>query len=198
MGLLLTGCGGSMVEPNARCAPDGFETHPHQNQYSALLQEYCRASASPGCIVFVDRPREALWAGSTGFSNLSTGAPMCTSTPMRIGSISKTYIAALIMKLVDEGALSLDTRLADVLPEVVGRIPSADGITVKQLLAHTSGVLNPETQDLFAQTDYFDRPDQPIPLTLEQRMERYVYDRPLLFPPGTARRYSNPGYDLLG
>jgi D-alanyl-D-alanine carboxypeptidase len=117
---------------------------------------------------------------------------------MRIGSVSKTYVATLVMKLVEEGAWQLDTTLAEALPDVVARIPQADRITLLQLLGHRSGVLNPETQDLFAQTDYFDRPDQLIPLTLDERFERYVYDRPLLFPPGTSRRYSNPGYDLLG
>jgi D-alanyl-D-alanine carboxypeptidase len=196
--LLLSGCAGDVVTPSAECPSSSFSQHPRHARYDALLSEYCTTARAPGCIVMVDRPGEPLWAGSRGLADLSTGAPMCIDTSLRVGSVSKTYVAAMIMKLIDEGKLERQTTLAAALPSVVGRIPSTELITLEHLLGHRSGVLNPESQDLFAQTDYFDRPDQLIPLTLEQRFERYVYDRPLLFPPGSARRYSNPGYDLLG
>jgi D-alanyl-D-alanine carboxypeptidase len=162
------------------------------------LAELCRATRAPGCSITVDRPTEPLWAGSVGWANLSAGAPLCLDTPLRVGSVSKPVVAALAMQLVEAKVLSLEDTLAQRVPRVQGRIPGAERITVEHLMGHRSGVRNPDSQDLFTQTDYFDRPAALVDWSLEERFERYVYDRPLLFEPGASQRYSNPGYDLLG
>jgi D-alanyl-D-alanine carboxypeptidase len=195
--LLLLACQGAVITPAGECDSTS-STHPEHARYSELLAQDCKDSRAPGCLVLIDRPGEPLWVGTTGFSNLESGTSMCPSTPMRIGSITKVFMATVIMKLVEEDKLSLSDRLSSVLPEVAGRIPMAEQITVRHLLAHRSGLPSPATQDVFLQTDYFDRPGELTALPLEERLRRYVYDRPLRFPPGTAYSYSNPGYDLLG
>jgi D-alanyl-D-alanine carboxypeptidase len=195
---VMLACGGSPLPSASPCPPSGLEQHPRHARYVALLAEACRATRAPGCVITIDRAGEAPWSGSTGLANLSTGEPLCVETPLRIGSVSKPYVAAMTMQLVEAGRLRLDDTLTSRVPRVAGRIPSADRITVEHLLGHRSGVRNPESQDLFTQTDYFDRAGALVDWSLDERMERYVYDRPLLFPPGTAQRYSNPGYDLLG
>lgn len=195
--LAISACDARPVTASSECAPNPFASHPKHARYVALLEQGCRATSAPGCIVFVDRAGEPPWAGSTGFANLSTGAPLCIDAPLRVGSVSKTWVAAMTLQLVEAGRLSLDDTLAARLPRVASRIPSSDRITVEHLLGHRSGLLNPE-RDVFVQTDYFDRPATLAAWSLETRLERFVYDRPLVFDPGSDQRYSNPGYDLLG
>ncbi|MDX2010194.1 MAG: serine hydrolase domain-containing protein [Myxococcaceae bacterium] len=191
-------CGGAALGEPPPCPPSGFEAHPRHAEYLQRLEAACRAVRAPGCVVTLDRAGEAPWAGSVGWANLSDATPLCVDTPLRVGSVSKPVVAALTMKLVEEGALGLEDTLAQRVRRLEGKIPSADRITVEHLLGHRSGIRNPESQDLFAQTDYFDRPASMVDWSLERRFEQYVYGRPLLFEPGTSQRYSNPGYDLLG
>ena len=116
-------------------------------------------------------------------------APMSGDTRSVIGSITKTFVAALILQLVEEGRLSLKSRLSSWFPEY----PFASSIRVRNLLRHTSGL-----------ADYFSNPDY----------ARLVYRRPdhqwtpaeilglvrpqLLFPPGHGWSYSNTNYLFLG
>ena len=60
----------------------------------------------------------------------------------RIGSITKMFTATVIMQLVEDGVLTLDDPLALWLPEVAEQLPYGDQITLRHLLAHTSGLFN--------------------------------------------------------
>ena len=108
---------------------------------------------------------------------------------LRIGSITKCFTAVMVMKLVETGRLSLDTKLATYFP----RLPNAEKITVQQLLLHSSGL---HSYDDEMNTNDFDswiyKPqtrDQMI-----QRLSKYKPD----FEPGTSKSYNNIGYVLLG
>jgi D-alanyl-D-alanine carboxypeptidase len=191
-------CGDVEVEPGPPCARGDAVTHPRHAAFAQALEASCRRVGSPGCVAWVARPGEPPWVGATGLANLSTGARLCVDTPLRVGSVSKPLVATLAMGLVDDGVLALGTTLAEALPRAAERIPAAERITVDHLLSHRSGIRNPESQDVSAQIDYFDRPEVLAKWTLEERLQAFVYDRPLLFEPGAAYRYSNPGYDLLG
>jgi D-alanyl-D-alanine carboxypeptidase len=136
--------------------------------------------------------------GATGFSDLSSATPLCPSTPFRIASISKLYVAAVVLGLVERGQLGLDDSLGELLPDAAREIPGGEAITVEHLLAHRSGLSSPDTEDLALQLDLFDRPGELAALGPEERLRRYVYGRALRFTPGTAYHYANPGYDLLG
>lgn len=107
-------------------------------------------------------------------------APMTINAIFDIGSITKTVTAAAILRLLDDGALSLDDRLGDLLPDVP---PDRASVTVEQLLRHSSGF--PEF--LGADEEYIDRTS-----FLQQAMAA-----PLEFQPGTDELYSNVGYSLL-
>ena len=86
------------------------------------------------------------WEGGTGFADRQNGdQPFTAHTPSVAGSISKTFMAALILKLAEEGKLTLDDSLSSWVPEK----PFSERIKIKHLLRHTSGL-----PDYFRHRDY--------------------------------------------
>ncbi len=108
--------------------------------------------------------------------------PADGATVYRVGSVTKVFTATLIYQLIDQGRLSLDTRLARFYPG----LPGADSITVSDLLGHTSGL-----------ADYTRGLDDRRAQSGDSLVRR-ISAEPLQFAPGTARRYSNSNYLLLG
>ncbi len=106
--------------------------------------------------------------------------------PYQIASNSKQFVAALLLMLENDGKLSLDDTVSRWLPEVSG----ADRITVRQLLAHTSGL-----QDYWPQDYSFAAMEQPV--APDQIVARWAM-KPLDYEPGTRWQYSNTGYVVAG
>jgi D-alanyl-D-alanine carboxypeptidase len=110
----------------------------------------------------------------------------------RVGSATKSFVAALVLKLLSQGAISLSDTVDRWLP---GILSYADRVTVRQLLNHTAGV--PQYTDivwreLYASSQARFRAWSP------RELVALVADRPLDFAPGTGWSYSNTGYILLG
>ena len=131
-----------------------------------------------------------LWSGGSGVANRATKAPVTGRTPFPIASITKTFVAALAIKLADEGRLRLDDPLARWLPDW----PNANRISLRRLLNHTSGVANFEQRI----TDPYQRAidAQPARLWSPQRTLSYA-GRPE-FAPGSRWQYNNANYILAG
>jgi CubicO group peptidase (beta-lactamase class C family) len=112
-------------------------------------------------------------------------------TVYRIGSITKSFTAAALISLRDEGALALDDPLAKWIPEAAGLVyPTRDTppITLRQMLTHTSGL--PRVGPLpGARTDRG---------PTEEELLQSLHGLPLESPPGTKHSYSNLGFALLG
>ena len=127
------------------------------------------------------------WERAAGVADAETSAPMTTDHRFQIGSVTKTFVAAVALQLVGEGALALD--------EEVG--PIAEGVKLRQLLNHTSGL-----PDYYADFDSLiepyrrDRGHKPN-LTPRAAFE-LVHARPRLFPPGEGWAYSGGNYLALG
>jgi D-alanyl-D-alanine carboxypeptidase len=142
----------------------------------------------PGVSAAVVFPDGSLWAGQSGSAILSPQAPVTPDTLFSIGSISKTFIAALAGRLAARGTISLDDPLAKYVPDFY----DAANITLRQLLNHTSGV-----RDLF---------DVMAPAILADRTRAWTTDEVLAkvgksryaFAPGHGYWYSNTDYVLLG
>lgn len=143
------------------------------------------------------------WAGSAGTAELGGTAKPPTNGHVRIGSNTKTFTATLVLRLVAEGMIGLDTPAADYLPE----LGLDERITVRMLLQHTSGVFN------FSGEVYDDgtvAPGIPIPYGtmgqewLDNRFTTYrpqelaelALSKPPRFEPGTGWSYSNTNYVL--
>jgi D-alanyl-D-alanine carboxypeptidase len=166
---------------------------------AATLQADAEAllpQGAPGVLVDVRTPRRTIKVRA-GYGNVTNKAPVAWNARFRIGSFTKPFVAATVLRLVGEGRLSLDTTVEELLPGVV-RGNGNDGrrITVRQLLQHTSG-LPDYNQDLSVftlegfQRHRFDTvtPQQAVGLALRHQPD---------FAPGTSFRYSNTGYVLAG
>ncbi|WHT23212.1 serine hydrolase [Crossiella sp. CA-258035] len=110
----------------------------------------------------------------------------------RVASVTKTFVATVVLQLVGEGKLGLDDPVAGHLP---GLLPYPEPITVRQLLGHTSGLPRDIAHwTTLAEVDTlrFQR------FGPEQLVRESTTGKPLLFAPGTSFSYSNTGYTVLG
>lgn len=117
-----------------------------------------------------------------GFADREAGTPISPRTRFDIGSLTKPFTAAAILRLVEEQALELDDTLGELIPTVP---PDKAAITVEQLLTHTSGLVR-SASSLGVEED-----------TNRQDFLSAVLGSELLFPPGERFEYSDTGYDLL-
>jgi D-alanyl-D-alanine carboxypeptidase len=125
-----------------------YDQHPKNQLYLDALNKYKQDTYAPGSILLIDKPQEDLWIGAVGKSNLEFQTPARTNTLVRTGSVTKMFTAVVIMKLVEENQLTLDSKLGNLLPETSGNIPQSDQITVRHLLAHLSGIVDPPNESL--------------------------------------------------
>lgn len=143
---------------------------------------------SPGLSIMVMRDGHIWFSGSYGVADLASGAKVTPDTAFRFASVTKPVTAAVVLKLTESGKLSLDDKLARYVPE----LPYADQVTLYQLLTHTAGV--PEFTTHRSYPEHMSRPHS------QDEMISWIASlQPKLdFAPGSAWRYSNSGYVLLG
>jgi D-alanyl-D-alanine carboxypeptidase len=133
------------------------------------------------------------WWGRAGVGDVTTGAKPDTGGRFRIGSVSKTFTATLVLKLAAKGRLALGDPISKYLP---GLLPYPEPITVRQLLQHTSGL----PRDLAPQYTWLSLPEIDTERFVHFDEVEAIHDstvQPLLFPPGTSWSYSNTGYNVL-
>ncbi|MFE7134691.1 serine hydrolase domain-containing protein [Streptomyces sp. NPDC057638] len=158
------------------------------------------ASGIPGVTTHARDARGA-WKGASGVGNLRTQAPRGTGDHFRIASITKTFVATVLLQMEAEGRLDLDDTVERWLPGLV-RGHGHDGrtMTVRQLLNHTSGVFD------YAGDPEYNRKYISSPAFMKHRFEtrspltavRIAMTHPPTFPPGAAYQYSNTNYVLAG
>jgi D-alanyl-D-alanine carboxypeptidase len=191
-------CSKETIPPPAalNCNTD-YSLHPDNMACQDALNAYVTNSNAPGSVIGVKKFQQDAWIGSFGFSNLEFNTPFQTCTQFRCGSITKVFTAVVIMQLIESGELSLTSTITTVLPELKDKIPDADLITVQQLLNHTSGLKQPTDDDINYQLSVINNPDFIGSLDFKQRLENYIYGKPLHHAPGTESYYSNAGYWVL-
>ena len=130
------------------------------------------------------------WTGASGFSQESSNNLISSDMIFGIGSVTKTYIATLVMQLEDEGILSINDSLYHWLPSY----PNIDStITIKQLLKHESGIYNLTDNPLFFEV----LNQNPLYVWQDEEIILKLVDKPL-FKPGETYSYSNTNYIILG
>lgn len=120
-----------------------------------------------------------------GFANIETSKKANDNTKYKIGSITKTFTAVMIMQLIEERKLKLETKLAKFYPQ----IQNADKITIHDLLHHRTGI-----------KDYLNNEDTPEPsksITKDEMISK-IANFKSLFEPNSKYEYSNSNYYLLG
>ena len=165
-------------------APDGQD---RQAAIERLMQPY--DGDVPGASLLVLKGGKAVVRRGFGRSDLARGTEAGPATNYRLASVTKPFTAAAVLLLAQDGKLSIDDPLRRWLPSLPG---AADGITVRQLLDHTSGL--PDYEDLMSKPYEGQILDAGVLALLEQRLAQ---PDPFYFPPGSAYRYSNSGYALL-
>jgi D-alanyl-D-alanine carboxypeptidase len=140
------------------------------------------------------RDEHGVWRGTSGVSELGTTRDVPARGRFRVGSITKTFVATVVLQLVDEGRLRLDDPVDEWLP---GAVPGGDRITVRHLLDHTSGLYDfQDTLPMPPSPEFFD--NRWRTWTATEVVQRAVANPPTFEPPGSAFAYSNTNYTLLG
>ncbi len=142
----------------------------------------------PGLQVAIRFPNGTVWDGHAGFANVAGRRALTNFTLFDAGSITKTFVAALTVQLAGQGVLSLDDPLSKWIPD----LPFDDGVTLRQMLDHTSGIFDPFMHPALNNAIV----DHPATVFTPARVISYV-GAPL-FTAGQGWSYSNANYILLG
>lgn len=180
-------------KPASMAAPPASTTHPAPptdaeltRQLDALLTPLLPAD-QPGAAVLVARNGKAIYRRGFGLADLEKKVSVAPGAVFRIGSVTKQFTSALVMRLVDQGKLALADPITKYLPDypTQGQL-----ITIENLLTHTSGIANytelPAFQGVMTQA------------LSHEAMTDLFKNEPRAFPPGEGWAYSNSGYYLLG
>lgn len=179
--LLLAGSGrGARLTGDADSGDDDPET-----KIEAFLARYVTSHNFSG-VVLASHGGDEVIAKGYGWADSELGVPVEAHSRFRVGSVSKSFTAAAVLLLRDRGVLELDEAVA----RYIGDFPHGDRISVRNLLAHRSGLAN-----LFSYPDYADisRRHYERPLDLVA----LVAEKELQFDPGTRFAYNNMNYTAL-
>jgi CubicO group peptidase (beta-lactamase class C family) len=144
------------------------------------------ATGLPGISVLVSRDGNVLVEESIGLADLENQIPITGKTKFRIGSVTKQFTAAAVLKLVEDGKLRLEDTLDRFLPDFA----RGDEVTIHHLLSHTSGI--PSFTD---DPNFFATVTEP---TTEEELIATFAGKEFSSAPGSQFHYNNSGYFLLG
>ncbi|MGW2225764.1 serine hydrolase domain-containing protein [Streptomyces formicae] len=157
------------------------------------------AGGTPG-VTAAAVEKGAVWKGTSGVGNLRTGAPRGADDRFRMGSITKTFVATVLLQMEAEGRLDLDDTVEHWLPGVVrGNGNDGRAITVRQLLNHTSGIFNyTEDKEFLNRNLQAGFPAHRYDTHSPRELVRVALAHEPDFAPGARHSYSNTGYILAG
>jgi CubicO group peptidase (beta-lactamase class C family) len=189
----LTGIGIDEVDSNAPPELDHTTPKPTNDaelaaSVGAYLDKQTQADEFSG-VVLVAKNGKLIFHQAYGFANKNFNAPNLLDTKFNLGSINKIFTKIAIAQLVEQGKLAFEDRLGKLLPNYPNKA-AAEKVTISQLLNMSSGI-----GDFFGEK-YVNTPKNQI-RTLKDYLPLFASE-PLLFEPGTNRRYSNGGYIVLG
>lgn len=128
---------------------------------------------------------QEVYARSVAYADLQDSIQATAATVYRMGSISKTYTATMIMQMVESGKISLNTLLSDFFPA----IPNSQQITIEMLLRHRSGIFNFTSDSNYVH--YLHKPHS------REDILQIIQSFPPVFEPDSRLEYSNSNYVLL-
>jgi len=155
------------------------------------LDKAMKESRSPGAIAAIWAPGKGTWIATRGKADIESGRASQTGDKTRIGSITKTVTATAVLQLVDEGKIALD----DPIEKYLAFVPENSGITVRQLLNHSSGIFDAENDDHDFRKAVDENPFKALTPReiVETSMKHARYNKP-----GKGGHYSNANYKALG
>ena len=175
--------GTSYESPAASIEPDQL------NVLDAVIEEAIVARSLPGAALAITVDGKLVASRAFGVSNLDTNAPVTPATLFRLGSISKFVAAAAVMRLVQDGKIQLTDQVSTLLKDRPDLSRQLGGVTVQQLLNHTSGLADLSSRELGELVT------RNAPIADEHVVA--ALQRPAPSPPGMTWSYNNVGYRLL-
>ena len=167
-----------------------FAQHTDDQQLIAELDKMLAEQFKPnepGATALVAKNGRIVYKKAFGMADLELAVPMQTDHIFRIGSITKQFTAVAILQIMEQGKLDLQDEITKFIP---GYPVQGNKITIEHLLTHTSGI-----KSYTGMPDYGDMMSRDV--TPEEMID-YFKNEPMEFAPGTAFRYNNSGYFLLG
>jgi CubicO group peptidase (beta-lactamase class C family) len=151
-----------------------------------LVAAYVKTENFNGSVLVAKKGAILLQKGY-GYKNAAKKEMNDGNTIYQIGSITKQFTAAIILRLQESKKLSLQDKLSKYFP----LLPGADKVSIENLLSHTSGFYNYTNDENFMKTEA-------VKPASQEKILALFKDKPLEFEPGTQFNYSNSGYILLG
>lgn len=178
------------AQPLPNC-PLTNTTHPKAANYQKIIDKFMAAGAV-GVSVTVRTP-EGTWSATAGKADLANHIDLSPCHTLGIGSISKTFTAATVLKLQEEGKLNINDLASKYLPdEYVKNIHNLNKATIKQLLQHTSGI-----RDYLGLVGLLNIHNQSVKAQSAQENLKTIFGKKALFEVGTDWSYSNSNYLIL-
>ena len=190
--LVVSGCGErSPSTPSSResAGSPAQRPPPVAERLQRTLDRVRREQKLPGAAAASVMPGEGVWVGASGLADVHTREPVRAETLFEVGSITKTFVAGLILKLAEDGALGLDDQLSRWVPE----FPGGRRITLRQLLNHTAGTDDFVTDGRFLAAQR----RRGLAAAWTPRQLLHYVPEPLA-KPGERWNYANTNYLLLG
>ncbi len=159
-----------------------------QAAFDVIVNDYLKENDGPGFSYIITKEGEPVYKGAKGMAEIELGVPLNADHIFRIGSITKQFTAAAILKLQEEGKLNVSDNFTKYLKDypLGGRV-----VTIEQLLNHTSGIRSYTDMPAFRET--LMRKD----LSPSELIDVFK-NEPFDFEPGEQYSYNNSGYILLG
>jgi len=162
---------------------------PAPSAFQAAIRQIVKDGV-PGAIGLA-RHGSQVTVATSGLADVATQTPMTPGDRVRVGSVTKTFVATVVLQLVAEHVLSLSDTVGQWLP---GLVPNGGKITIQELLQHTSGIYSYTNDPGFLRVLFSD----PTRVWRPEELVRIAVAHPPVFPPGTSFAYSNTDYVLLG
>src|SRR5215204_5319043 len=171
-------------------------TNVLKKELQLKLDEWHKAGKFPGATLGIVLANGESFGLAVGYSDRDAKIPMKPDDRMLAGSVGKTFALATALQLVKEGKIGLDDKIEKYFGNEpwFDRLPNAGGITVRQLMNHTSGLVRYEFKETFTK----DLTANPMKVwTPEERLAYLVGEKPA-FAPGKGWDYSDTNYIVLG
>lgn len=189
---MVPSCRKPEIGPSENCSYTPGPLHPKALAYQAVLDKYT-ANGLPGISVLI-RDGNGVWTGGSGKADLDKNVDMEPCTVSKAASLTKTFVATLALKLVEEGKFGLDDPLSKWLSDdLIGPVKNAGNATIRQLLNHTTGIADVIEDEGF----YLAVLNDPAKKWTPEALLKFVHGDDPLFAPGEGVSYSNTNFLLL-
>ncbi len=178
----------------ANTPPPDTDPHPKTvDEFKAAVQKVLDDTGVPGAGIALVRLNGVEWAGGVGLADRDARTPVTADTHFRAGSISKTFIAAALVQMSEDGEIDLEAPVAELASDV--RIDNAwmidEPVRLIHLLQHTAGFDDMHFNEIY-------NVSHPPDLPLLDVLRINPNSRVVRWRPGTRMSYSNPGYAVAG